>query len=363
MMLCGTSFAAWQKVTSVADGDVVLLVATSNNYSKEFAGVNMGSRTPIGVAVDFSGNPAGTYTLKVSAGETAGTFALYSDNSENSGYLAWNSGNELRAVAEIAENALWTIEFDEDGNAIIKNVATPERQLQYNASSPRFACYTSTQASVQLMKDDGTAVEPEPEPEPEPTTTDWVKTTTIAVGDSVILVSEAYNYEFAGVGAHGRTYYGTALTYTTVPSGKYVLTVEAGSAANTYAFKIEDMENSGYLAWNSGNELRLALAIADNASWTVQFDEDGNADIVNVVSDNGDERVLQFNANSGQERFAAYKGTEKEVQFYKKTTPVAISTASLQNKDSKVIYNLAGQRVAQPVKGLYIVGGKKVIVK
>ena len=31
--------------------------------------------------------------------------------------------------------------------------------------------------------------------------------------------------------------------------------------------------------------------------------------------------------------------------------------------NDKVVYNLAGQRVAQPTKGLYIVNGKKVIIK
>ena len=28
-----------------------------------------------------------------------------------------------------------------------------------------------------------------------------------------------------------------------------------------------------------------------------------------------------------------------------------------------VVYNLNGQRVAMPIKGLYIVGGRKVVVK
>ena len=31
--------------------------------------------------------------------------------------------------------------------------------------------------------------------------------------------------------------------------------------------------------------------------------------------------------------------------------------------DSSEVYNLNGQRVAQPTKGLYIVNGKKVIIK
>ena len=35
----------------------------------------------------------------------------------------------------------------------------------------------------------------------------------------------------------------------------------------------------------------------------------------------------------------------------------------IQPSDAGVYYNLSGQRVASPVKGLYIVNGKKVYVK
>jgi hypothetical protein len=40
--------------------------------------------------------------------------------------------------------------------------------------------------------------------------------------------------------------------------------------------------------------------------------------------------------------------------------------SSMQNSQSTMhheVYNLNGQRVAQPAKGLYIVDGRKVIVK
>ena len=34
-----------------------------------------------------------------------------------------------------------------------------------------------------------------------------------------------------------------------------------------------------------------------------------------------------------------------------------------RDKGQQSIYNIAGQRVSKPTKGLYIVGGKKVLVK
>jgi hypothetical protein len=41
----------------------------------------------------------------------------------------------------------------------------------------------------------------------------------------------------------------------------------------------------------------------------------------------------------------------------------AIEAVKAQNVENGQYFNLAGQRVAQPTKGLYIVNGKKVIIK
>ena len=35
----------------------------------------------------------------------------------------------------------------------------------------------------------------------------------------------------------------------------------------------------------------------------------------------------------------------------------------MKGQTDGIYYNLAGQRVAQPTKGLYIVNGKKVVIK
>ena len=39
----------------------------------------------------------------------------------------------------------------------------------------------------------------------------------------------------------------------------------------------------------------------------------------------------------------------------------SINEKTIVKNNAEVVYNLAGQRVAQPTKGLYIVNGKKVI--
>ena len=58
-------------------------------------------------------------------------------------YSASTGGNKAQASATADAEAQWTIAIV-DGVTTITNVATPERLFQYNASSPRFACYKGT---------------------------------------------------------------------------------------------------------------------------------------------------------------------------------------------------------------------------
>lgn len=69
-----------------------------------------------------------------------------------SNYLTWSSGNSLDEKSTLDNSSSWTIEMGEDNNAVIKNVGDASRQIYYNSSSPRFACYTSAQTKIQLYK-------------------------------------------------------------------------------------------------------------------------------------------------------------------------------------------------------------------
>ena len=130
----------WQKATSIAAGDVVLLVCESKKM--ELSGVNT-----YGSGTAYSTSPAGLYELTVEAGSSSGTFSLKNGNN----YLYWNSGNSLATSTSKTTNSSWKITFN-SGNLTILNAKDNTRKLQWNASSPRFACYTSSQTAVQLYK-------------------------------------------------------------------------------------------------------------------------------------------------------------------------------------------------------------------
>ena len=81
-------------------------------------------------------------------GSTSGTWAF----KEGDNYLVWNSGNSAEVSSTLNESSSWNVSIESDGTAIITNANTPERILQYNSSSPRFACYTSSQQKLHIFK-------------------------------------------------------------------------------------------------------------------------------------------------------------------------------------------------------------------
>lgn len=99
--------------------------------------------------------------------------------------------------------------------------------------------------------------------------------TSIAVGDTVVLVCESKGMEMSTIGTQK---YGEGKAYTGAPTGLVPLTVEAGTAANSFAFKTPA---GTYLYWTAGNYLQTTNSITDNSSWTVAI-ADGVATIANV---------------------------------------------------------------------------------
>lgn len=103
--------------------------------------------TIYGLKADYTDNPAATFVLEVVAGSEAGSFAF---KTSDGAYLCWTSGNSLKTSTSVDANSSWTVTF-EGGTTTIRNVADSKRILQYNTSSPRFACYTGTQKNADIF--------------------------------------------------------------------------------------------------------------------------------------------------------------------------------------------------------------------
>ena len=141
-----------EKATSLAAGDKVVLV--SEDVKKEMTAISTTS-TVYGVGSDYTEvtSLACSYVLTVEAGSDSGTFAF----KNGSNYLRWNSGNSLdNAGTSVAKNTSWTVTFS-NGNALLVNANDSAREIWWNNSSPRFACYTgksadNTYKATQLYK-------------------------------------------------------------------------------------------------------------------------------------------------------------------------------------------------------------------
>ncbi len=140
------SEGGYEKVTSIAVGDTVILVCEA--VSKEMSGFIQS--TTYGDGADYAGAPTGVYPLVVEQGYTAGTYAFKTPD----GKYFYHSGskNTLSLNGSISKNSSWMITFDSNGNAIITNCATTSRNIRWNKNDPRFATYTSTQTAVQFYK-------------------------------------------------------------------------------------------------------------------------------------------------------------------------------------------------------------------
>lgn len=139
-------------------------------------------------------------------------------------------------------------------------------------------------------------------------TTSLNKATSISIGDQVVFVHEGSKNELTSV-TTGDTTIGAVTEYTTNPSGSFVLTIVAGNANNSYAFKTP---SNTYLSWSSGNSLTTSDQINNASSWTIT-NHDGDFKFTNVGTTT---RVLQY--NSGSPRFACYSSAQSVFQIYKK---------------------------------------------
>ena len=105
--------ATWEKATSIAAGDVVLLVCESQKM--ELSGIST-TNTKYGIGTAYSTTPAGLYELTVEAGSTSGTYSF----KNGSDYLYWTSGNSLATNTAKSAKTSWIVIFS-NGNATIKN--------------------------------------------------------------------------------------------------------------------------------------------------------------------------------------------------------------------------------------------------
>ena len=137
----------------VCEGKSVALgcIGGSSGDIRDAAAVDISAENTITTEVGGGTSPYSLYL-----GGSQGRYTFF--DAINNGYLSLTaSQNKLYLSPEAdSEGELWDIRITEDGTAMIVNVSRDTRRIQYNASSPRFACYTGSQQEVCLYRQEMT---------------------------------------------------------------------------------------------------------------------------------------------------------------------------------------------------------------
>jgi|GEM_PF-739078 alpha-amylase len=126
------------------------------------------------------------------------------------------------------------------------------------------------------------------------------------------------------------------------------------AAAGNYTFTIATEEGTPVESNDLLGVVRRTATPAD--TYTLQ-NQNGNVGFYpyNGENINGFKAYITLPADAGVNGLSFSFGEATGIE--------SISAAEADNSKSTEIYDLAGRRVSKPVKGLYIIGGKKVIVK
>ncbi len=360
----------YAKVTSNADieaGKNYILVYEDETAPQVFTGEISTTKTPYGLNVETTYSDVNEINISeltvtpvvIEANETSGYNLKVGEQ-----YLAWESGNSLKLQDDAYA---WTIEVeDTEAKSSIASVATPERFLQYNTGSPRFACYTGSQKAVAIYKE-----------VPASEAFEMLPITITSAGYSTLYYSDK-DIELPSTGdgmtvrAYTMTFDGKKISEgdefvsgDKIPAGTAVVLEEYNHEAITFEAKAyaptivanPTVENFLY-GFDDDTDLELVFGaegqkfykLSGSPSGVIGFywAKENGAPFVSVAHKAA--LVLPADAASGIRGFDLADGTATAIKN------VETSAAA----DGK-IYDLQGRRVMNAQKGIYIINGKKVI--
>ena len=360
----GTEY--YTKVTDLSqleNGDAVIIVNDSYNFA-----LSTNQQTNNRKEVEFEWMPwiGGSFVqladnstvekfiLVKEEGETDASYYFYASRGTADGYIyaASSSGNQLKTSETKSDNAKATISI-ENGDVTIKFQGSNTRNhLMYNSQSGLFSCYTSNsnQQSVQLYVE---------------------RPAYVSEADQQVTVADAqdcyktfitpYDARFDGVNDHA--YIVTLSADQKEAILKEVYVVPAGTPI---IYKYETAGTHSITRAISGSD--VLEDVSDNVLKVSRGEVtgDGTIFVLNNVSGIG---FYRLNEGKTLGMGKCYIKVEQSagvkfigINFDGDATGIATVDSEGNVLDGPV-FNLAGQRVAVPAHGLYIVNGKKVFIK
>lgn len=363
-----TADKTYYAVLAAKNGDPYFVKQTSGDVDGEYLIVYEGDNTHSSVAFkgsleDFDAKENGIGVTitdnKIAWSQT------YDDNTfsidSQTGYIKGKSGKYIgqssyaNGLTSTDEGVANTFSFD-NGNAVIGKTFTGGTvTLRYNYASDqsRFRYYKSGQQAIALYKsmisysDYCTTVIP------------TGVTVTIASSGYTTL-SSAHGLDFANATAENADALiayiipsndGVKLTKTEVteaPAGTGVLL--KGTPGATYTIPVK----SG-AAEVGPNLLKAGPKVVEEGNTTIYLLKSGKFRLASAGTTSVGKAYLELHEAVGAPALSIDGDDE--------TTGINLTTVNGQQATDGVYYDLSGRRVAQPTKGVFIVNGKKVVIK
>ena len=329
--------------TSITSGKHYVIAASTSSTTKAMGGKNASKAYYNAVDASLDEN---TITVTANSGiqefvicgpNADGYYTIYDPVAEGYLYASSSSSNDLSYQTTNDANGLWEIDFV--NKTVTAKGSNTHNMLRYNSGNPRFSCYTSGQTAVQFYEKDGEIIPTESK-------------TLNGSGYATYCSQNALDFTNAeGVTAWAITdVSGETITFSQIsgkaPAGTGMLLKGAANADVTMT------SATGAVTALSGN-----LLVGTLAPLTVTADE------YYGLSGNTFKKVGAGTVPAGKALLpASAVGNASRLTFvFEDATGIATIEHSPLTNDR--YYDMQGRRVAQPQKGLYIVNGKKVVIK
>ena len=285
--------------------------------------------------------------------DASGRYSIYDETDEGYLYAASSSNNYLRTQTPNNDNGKWTITFDGGTNSasIVANGSNTRKVMQYNSQNSIFACYASAnQGAVYLYEKKG---------EVAPTTVD----VTLAASDYA-----SYCSPFA-----------LNLAFTTTDYAAYAVTATSGTTVTFNKISDAVPAETPFILYGEdkgGTTIHLSIATGETTEVSSNM-------LVGTLAPTYIETVTGDYTNFGLSNGTFVKINNGTLPAHKAYLPVKTIDVPVVNAPMQIIFNdatgisqvenvqlsnenyydLQGRKIENPTKGLYIVNGKKVVIK
>lgn len=346
----------WKLVTDVAVlnvGDKVVIVAAESEYAMSTnQKTNNRGRTPVLKCKDQLTIDENVQVLTLEEGKEDGTFAF----NTGSGYLyaASSSNNYLKTKETKDANGSWKISINDGVTSLVAQGANTRNDLRHNAGDFLFSCYASTTTMENVCLYSKETFE--------------VKIN--KYGCATLFLNKAVAVP-EGLTAYYCTVDGTTAVLhevgEVIPAATGV--VLRGTANTTYTLTNTAEKNDKAEAIRTENRLMgytedTDVSMGADAYYALNakdgvvgfFIPQTMSDEMNTFTAKANKAYLKLEGTVNVQMLSIRQGTGGD-------ETVVENRLTDSQTEEKVYYDLTGRRVDNPGRGIYIVNGKKVVIK